>query len=435
MDTPPQTMHTKATPFSESADLSCTYWLSQLQLVLKRGSDAEDLGLQGPMLFCTTCMGRGQQLLVALAVNLCMAFPYRRCVKFCILLLGDDDEGVWQDIESHFGNCIDEGWLLVASGGAAGRRAAQQGVDAPAWMPDRPGGIAAGTGRAGPQQLRYWHASWAKNGAHQFAMWAAGNSAKTLVNLDCDNLMTPEYISGLAAHFRKGAQVEGLCVVCRNVEGALTGRLAYRPVDFLHLRGYDTEGTSPAASEDCDLRERLLALAERKAGRLDRPTQRPSLIGPSQCGSALANDLTNLSRRVDRSTAKLANVDPLILQRFGTAPQKRFAAMCHAAWSEVYGPRLLAGRFIRNDRETCAGELWYCCWWTCLRRPRPSGEAEPTESPARWGGVEPPGARRRRLARRHRRHGWRRLRLGRRRRRQRPDPSRGRSMCASSMGA
>ena len=306
------------------------------------------------MLFCTTCMGRGAQLLVSLAVNLAVAFPRRRCVKFCVLLLGQDDQSTWENIQSRFQWALDSGFLLVASGGAAGRAAARDnGVDAPTWMPHRPGAPVAGTGRAGPQQLVYWHASWAKNGARQFAMWAAGNSLKVLVNLDCDNLMTPEYISGVASHFRRGKDTSGLCVVCRAVDAALTGRMAYRPFDFLYLRGYDTEGTQPAACEDVDLRERLLALAKLRHGVQDKSAQRPSLVGPTICGDALANDFTNLAERVDRSIAKLANCDPAVLARFGEAPAKRFGKMCDAAWREVYSVRLEEGR----DQKELGGEV------------------------------------------------------------------------------
>ena len=270
-------------------------------------------------------------MLAALAVNLCMAFPFRRCVKFCILLLGEDDHHIWKVIQHRFSAALEEGWLLVASGGAAGvLHAEHNGLDAPPWMPSSPGGLGPG-GRPGPERLRYWHASWAKNGAHQFAMWAAGSDAKVLVNLDCDNLMPPEYISGVASHFRRGADVVGLCVCKQACEAALTGRLAYKPLDFLHLRGYDTEGTEPAAGEDVDLRERLQALAAKQGGGKNRRVQKPCLYGSTQCGSALSNDLNDLSSRMDRSIAKLKSVDPAILEKHGSVPHRRFPKMCDVA--------------------------------------------------------------------------------------------------------
>ena len=95
-------IHDKATPFPTSAELDRDFWLSQLQLSLKGGSDHLDLGLQGPILFCTTCMGPGDQLLVSLAVNMSTAWPYRRYVKFCVLLLGNDDEETWGDLLENF---------------------------------------------------------------------------------------------------------------------------------------------------------------------------------------------------------------------------------------------------------------------------------------------------------------------------------------------
>ena len=367
--------------------------MEKVQTSLKQGCASEDLGLGGPMLFCTTCFNRQPQLLAALAVNLALAFPFRRCVKFCVLLLGDDDHGTWRIIQDRFEKQLDEGWLLVASGGAAGTLHAETvGKDAPPWMPTSPGGLGPG-GSCGPERLRYWHASWAKNGAHQFAMWAVGSQAKVLVNLDCDNLMTPEYITGVAMHFRRGQEVKGLCVVCKSVEGALTGRLAYRPVDFRDIRGYDTEGTEPAASEDVDIRERLLALAEKAYGSKDRSIQRPCLVGSAQCGGALPNDFDDLSFRMDRNIAKLKNCDPLLLQKHGDQPAKRFNKMCEVAWQEIYQMRLLQGRIVRNDTLACRDQPWWCCWWTCLRRPKASdqgsagastgaaGEAEPTVVP------------------------------------------------------
>ena len=385
----------QATPFSPDAELGKEWWKAQVQSSVKRGADPEDLGLNGHMVFAITCMGRGRQLLTALAVNLVIAFPFRRCVKFMVMLLGDDDEGTWEAIKKRFQQPLDEGWLVVASGGAAGKaRVRESGcVDAPEWMPVLPGFHSPGLLRKGPEELRYWHASWAKNASHQFGLWACGKTAKVLVNLDCDNMMTPEYISGVAAHFRESENIPCLVVVTQNCEEALTGRLAYRPQDFLLLRGYDTEGTEPAACEDVDLRERLLGYSAKLMGYKDKGQQRKHLYGKTVCGSALANDLNDLGKRNDRSTAKLANVDPAQVAKYADKkPEKRFSKMCEVAWAEIFKMRLLQDRFVRNDRGHLEGEPWFCCWWTCLRRPKLAG-SEAKGATSNGSGVAEPSDR------------------------------------------
>jgi hypothetical protein len=147
--------------------------------------------------------------------------------------------------------------------------------------------------------------------------------------------------------------------------------LAYKPADFMTLRGYDTEDTMPASSEDVDLRERLLKYAQVHAPHcsVHRPTQRPQLHGSTVCGCALPNDCSNNTKKHDRNAAKVKNVDPKCLEALGVSPEKAFNKMCNIAWSAVYRRRQEEGRVIRNDRGVCANEQWYCCWWTCLLRP------------------------------------------------------------------
>lgn len=43
------------------------------------------------------------------------------------------------------------------------------------------------------------------------------------------------------------------------------------------------------------------------------------------------------------------------------------------------------------DQLACVGEPWFCCWWTCLKRPAPS-VAEAAPAPAEMAGVAGPPA-------------------------------------------
>ena len=189
-----------------------------------------------------------------------------------------------------------------------------------------------------------------------------------LVNLDCDNIMTPDYIRGVASNWRQKKGQAGWCAVASDCEGALTGRLAYRAQDFEHLRGYDAEGTPPAAGEDTDLRERLLAYAAMKDGHKDRSVQRTVLKGPAFCGSALPNDLSEGGLKHDRNIAKLSNVDPTILKQNGWTGRGGFSKMCASIQTQLYERRLKAGKVIRNNTVgyACTDMPWFGAWWVCI---------------------------------------------------------------------
>ena len=64
--------------------------------------------------------------------------------------------------------------------------------------------------REGPGRLQYWHASVAKNTAHKAAISLAHlflsweqQQRLVLVNLDCDNVVTPTYIGRITSIFKQ----------------------------------------------------------------------------------------------------------------------------------------------------------------------------------------------------------------------------------------
>ena len=110
--------------------------------------------------------------------------------------------------------------------------------------------------KLGLPSLKYWHASTAKNAAHQLANHCWGANA-CWVNLDCDQIVPLGYVRSVVTEYAKNREVPGLCIECSGVDGSLTGRLAYRGKDFFAIGGYDEYDTPPSGGQDVDLRLRL----------------------------------------------------------------------------------------------------------------------------------------------------------------------------------
>ena len=279
----------EACPFPAGAEPSKQWWQEHLQAALFRGPGKLQLGLGGLCVFCGTCMGRGAQALVSMLLNVCILWPYRDEVRFVLLLLGDD-YSTYLSFQQQLGPAIAQGILVLASGGTTGTTFVQQfPCDAPAWMPATPDD-AGPSGVAAVPQLRFWHSSTAKNGAHKVGLHAFGEeNVKYLCSLDCDNLLTLQYMEAAGGLLRERENVPGVCIVCKgNIQPWLTGR--HRAQDWRYLRGYDQD-SAPAGGQDVDMRQRLLCLAKAAAGGLNRPLQQPSLQHWHICGGALCNDL------------------------------------------------------------------------------------------------------------------------------------------------
>ena len=238
--------------------------------------------------FCMSCLNRFEQLRVALPANLCLLLPFVGTACIFLVLFGEDT-AAWQWCQENLSYAISLGLLRVASGGEAGRRL---------------GGAAPDCSNA---VLRFWHASVAKNTAHRFAFHALEAKPQTqvkFINLDCDNVLTDEYLTALVAEFTQPGFERERAVFCKgNINPGVTGRVACSARLWTELGGYD-EAAGPVGYQDVDLRERIAL----KIG----PEAKPRwLQGAAACGGCVPN---HADWKTDRGPAKIANCDPQILQ-------------------------------------------------------------------------------------------------------------------------
>lgn len=157
------------------------------------------------IVFCITCLKRDPQLLSALAINCVLWWPMRKYWRIALCTFGDD-ETLCCELKDQFKLMIELGLLVIASGGAHERSCTARGqAEKPAWMPEKPQEALHGgsTGMIGMPLLQYWHASQAKNAAHQLANHAFGSNC-CWVSFDCDQIAPIDYlISCLKLHSKK----------------------------------------------------------------------------------------------------------------------------------------------------------------------------------------------------------------------------------------
>jgi len=89
---------------------------------------------------------------------------------------------------------------------------------------------------------------WQKNTAHICA------NEDIVVNLDCDNLVGPQFVEDVVQNF-----VDGYTVVHYHDSDGTCGRIVCKRKQFHELRGYD-EDAYPMGAQDSDLLLRLRAL-------------------------------------------------------------------------------------------------------------------------------------------------------------------------------
>lgn len=323
------------------------------------------------VVFCVPCLLRDQQLVTAMAVNVALWWPLRRNWRLVIVTFGRDDHLV-ATLTSLLELPIDMGVVIIASGGSLGVHRATVGTaDVPPWMPNLPSeALLGGSGTIdviGMPQLTYWHASIGKNTTHQVANFLFAEAKPLLCNLDCDQLVPRDWLESVLSLFEEHKQVPGMCIRCAKVDGALTGRLAYRLEDFLWLNGYDEEAP-PSGGQDVDMRTRLRQYGSAKG----QTKKQLELIisGEDLCGGALPNDFSDTSRVNDRGWSKVCNVDPAILQRFSLlrgGNQKAWSRMNDEAWQKFYGPRLGNKEYVRNHALTTE-KVSLGAWWNIVAR-------------------------------------------------------------------
>jgi len=100
-------------------------------------------------------------------------------------------------------------------------------------------------------KLKYWHASIAKNTAHNFA------TGKIVVNLDCDNYIGENGGNFIIDIFKEN-NYNIIFSQSKNIYGSGTfGRISLLKVHFINLGGYD-ESFYPMGYQDTDLINRAI---------------------------------------------------------------------------------------------------------------------------------------------------------------------------------
>ena len=245
---------------------------------------------------------------------------------------------------------------------------------------------------------RYFHASWAKNTSHQFALRCIGSDCELhehiLVNLDCDIVLPPRFSESVLSKFRSPAlQLLG----CRGAQPATNGRLAIRASAFVGLGGYDQEPDIYGSGyQDIDLRDRVrIAPFPHNRGVVKACFDQESAADPSLTGWALPNTSFDFATtHEDRNLAKMtyvynphhltwgdmneANRDVMMAkqQRAGSAGWKRNAGLEQLGWPFIEVPLDCIAHVLRNP-----GRLFDRQW--PLFRGAPAhltSPAEPTDS-------------------------------------------------------
>ena len=314
------------------------------------------------VIFCVSCFRRNEQLLAAMAINCALWWSMRKYWRLAICTFGEDETTV-NEIKAYFRMFIDCGLLVIGSGGEMGNRRTDSGECCTLkWMPRRPIGTSTHEDdeELGMPSLKYWHASTAKNAAHQLANHCWGTNA-CWVNLDCDQIVPLGYVRSVVTEYAKNREVPGLCIECSGVDGSLTGRLAYRGQDFFAIGGYDEYDTPPSGGQDVDLRLRLGQMAQRYRDTASKAEIK--LKGKQLCGFALPNDFANTTVMWDRGQAKTVNVDPAVWRTFGIDQgEKEWDQLRKKGW-RVFQKRIKAQETVRNEellkRQYSIG-AWFC---------------------------------------------------------------------------
>jgi hypothetical protein len=347
----------QAAPFMPDCKPSRAWWVERLiEAQLRSDLSEPDHKFGGPLVFCMTCLDRGKQTLLSLLMNIVLLFPFRKHVRFALLLLGDDEQ-TWADLNAFLFPAFQMGLLVVGSGGNAGTGQAHAlGVHGP--------GEAGSIGHSLPK-LQHWHSSIAKNGAHELALFEYGTEGTWLCNADSDNLIPFDFVAHLFDILPPKAETTGVCVRCGGDVGlGMTGRLVYRACDYVALRGYDQDGTA-SGGQDIDMRDRLERLAVQATGYMNRPAHSPVIRGWEKCGCTTPNDWEDISWKQDRGWAKVKLCNPTDLQNYSVSESKVWAKM-NANGVAYYRKLLLEGVLVRNTADVCRplGPWWSKLSWT-----------------------------------------------------------------------
>ncbi len=348
-------------------DIPPRAWMTeQLDAAEARGPSMISLSRQAVhVVSISTNMGRTKQAIVAHLFNAVTSFAYLVHMKFVLACFGNDEEAV-NLLRTIFAPMINLGVFIIASGGAAGIRMSKERDvrDMPLWMPHLPDHVVL-PGQVPMPYQQHWHASLCKNAAHMVARHLYAAHAHLYINTDCDNFWPTVYLDNIVSIFLNSQHKKGLMIKpAGNVDGGLTGRMAYRPEDFWRIGGYD-ELLSPSGGQDVQLKSRLgLYAAKEGTGPANH-----SIKGYALCGGCFPNDFSNTRVRHDRGWSKVCNVDPAVLASFCLPQEKIWHKMNAVNWTKNIGPALTNGEWESN-RQMQDGKAQLGCWWNIMPKCR-----------------------------------------------------------------
>ena len=176
-------------------------------------------------------------------------------------------------------------------------------------------------------------------GAETCANHAFGSNC-CWVSFDCDQIAPIEYLCACLKTYGRRKHEPGLAIICQS-HAQLTGRIAFRGIDFMHLGGYDQDGTPPSGGQDVDYRQRLGLVASAPHHQNKKQSQY-TLDGEHVLGGALPNDFTNTDRAHARVHAKTVNVSPEDQEKYQspTRTKSLWAQMNDQGWSDTFLRRL-----------------------------------------------------------------------------------------------
>ena len=311
---------------------------------------------------CVTCYKRDWQAKVALPINLIVSWPWRRFVTWYFVDFNEDTSLI-EHIGKECAAAIEAGLLKVA--------------------------------KAEDKKWRHWHSSVAKNTSHMAAMaMYSGTLPMILVNVDCDNLITADWLADLAAKSStmcpgpvlpnrdSGVALPGSGMTLPRISAVhyrrigangTTGRIAIPRSVFESVNGYD-EDLCPAGYQHIDLVLR--------AGRMGTVVR----VEADYVGNAVLNvdgkDKVNFRQSCE---AKTANVDAAVIRRLQAETESSNISRQHSAppimWSLFNQENMRrskaameAGRVRRNE-----GAAYLGCSWRFVEYGRPAAQPEQPE--------------------------------------------------------
>ncbi len=273
---PPTTFQSHSGALSERANRSAALWMSDKlrAVILSMAFDRRPRGAIRVAL-CTTVFRRSHQFQDALPLNLDLLRPWQDTLSWYVAIFQDPDgEGAalvaW--VLATFQDELRSGFLVL-----------------------------------GAPFMRYWHCPVAKNTAHVFAVSFEQEvedlSKVMLVNLDCDNLVGPNFVQSLLDVVSEKGVTRGLLIDWHGSDAGLTGRMCQSAATLKEINGFD-EDLMPSGYQDIDIRNRVCALAKQLTG----STLVRHVRDVTATGGAIPNDPGNLKNSL--GAAKVRFVDP-----------------------------------------------------------------------------------------------------------------------------